>query len=155
MYKGIILHWTAGNYKPSSCDIKHYHFLIDGEGKVHKGIFDPKDNEKIRGNNYAAHCGGGNTGRIGIAICCMKNENTQPKQIQIEHMCCLASTLCKLYGLKPKNCMTHAKFGQLNPQTTSAGKIDINYIPYEKLKGIEICNSYLVNKIQWYFNRLK
>lgn len=155
MFKNIVYHWTAGNYKPSSHDKKYYHFLIDGEGNIHKGNFNPKDNEKIIGNNYAAHCGGGNTGRIGIAVCCMRDINTKPTQIQIKKLCSLGAELCLLYGLTPKDCITHAMFGLLHPNTSSAGKIDINIIPYENITGIEKCNSYLQQKTQGYYNEFK
>lgn len=155
MFKGIILHWTAGNYKPSSHDLKCYHFLIDGDGNIHKGVFDPRDNEKIIGNKYAAHCGGGNTGRIGISLCCRRTIYQPPLKIQIERMCELAAKLCFKYGITPDKCMTHAKFGVLNPNTTSSGKIDINSIPYENKTGIEECNKYLQQKIQWYYNEMK
>ena len=27
MFKGIVLHWTAGNYTPNSTDLEHYHYF--------------------------------------------------------------------------------------------------------------------------------
>jgi hypothetical protein len=155
MFKNIIYHWTAGNYKPCSTDLEHYHFIVDGDGEVHAGKFDPKDNVKCITGKYAQHCGGGNTGRIGISICCRKDTNTPPTKKQIEAMCFKGAECCIKYGLQPKDCLTHAEFGQAHPKTTSYGKIDINSIPYENLSGVEVCADYLRNKTQVYYNRLK
>lgn len=155
MFKGIILHWTAGNYSPCITDLQHYHFIIDGEGKVYKGVYTPRDNENCSNGKYAAHCGGGNTGRIGISICCRKNTNTPPTKLQIEAMCKKAAECCHTYGLTPDKVQTHAEFGQEHPKTTSYGKIDINSIPYEKLNGVKVCGDYLRNKVKWYYTKLK
>lgn len=155
MYKNIILHWTAGGYTPSTEDISHYHYIIDGNGHIKTGIYEPKDNLNCTDGKYAMHCGGGNTGRIGIAICCRKNINTPPTKKQVEAMCNLAAKTCFIYGLQPKQCLTHAEFGKKHPKTSSSGKIDINSLPYIGLKGIEEVGNYLRNKVQWYYNKIK
>ena len=154
MFKNIILHWTAGNYKPCSTDLLHYHYIIDGEGNISKGKYAPEDNLNCGDGRYAMHCGGGNTGRIGLAICCQKNSATPPTQKQVEKLCNLAAQLCLAYKLKPSDCLTHAEFGQQHPKTTSYGKIDINSIPYAKISGIKACGDYLRNKINWYYSKL-
>lgn len=153
MYKNIIMHWTGGNYTPCSTDLEHYHYLVDKSGNVYTGKYTPQDNENCTDGKYAAHCGGGNTGRIGISLCCRKNTNTPPIKIQVEAFCKLAAQLCHVYGLKPIDCITHAEFGQKNPKTSSYGKIDINSIPYANKSGITECGNYLRNKIQWYYER--
>lgn len=155
MFKNIILHWTGGNYIPCSVDLNSYHYLIDALGYVHNGKYTPQDNLNCKDGKYAAHCGGGNTGRIGIAICCRKDLKTPPVRTQVEAMCNLAAQLCTVYGLKPSDCITHAEFGQLHPKTSSYGKIDINQIPYANVSGIKACGDYLRNKIQWYYKRWK
>lgn len=154
MFKQIVIHWTAGNYYPSEFDKQHYHFLVDRDGKVYLGKYKPSDNLNCTDNKYAAHCGGGNTGRIGIAICCRKDIYTQPKPQQIEALCKECARLCKVYGLKPTDCITHAEFGQSHPKTSSYGKIDINYIPNPGVEGIKECGDYLRNKINWYYSKL-
>lgn len=154
-FKQIVLHWTAGNYTPCKTDLQHYHYIIDKQGKVCTGVYEPKDNLNCYDGKYAAHCGGGNTGRIGIAIACRKNIYMPPTKKQIESMCNLAAQLCLTYGLKPKDCITHAEFGAANPKTSSYGKIDINYIPYEGIAGVKETGNYLRNKIQWYYNKWK
>ena len=155
MYKNIVLHWTAGNYTPCSTDLLHYHYIIDGDGNISKGKYSPDDNLNCTDGKYAAHCGGGNTGRIGLAICCRKNQATPPTRKQVETMCDLAAHLCLAYGLKPKDCITHAEFGQQNPKTSSYGKIDINSLPYAKVSGIRECGDYLRNKVLWYYTKIR
>lgn len=155
MFKNIILHWTGGNYTPCSVDLKSYHYLVDGQGNIKTGLYEPRDNENCTDGKYAPHCGGGNTGRIGIALCCYKDINTPPTKKQVEAMCNLAAQTCMAYGLKPSQCITHAEFGQRHPKTSSYGKIDITKIPYANLSGIKPCGDYLRNKIQWYYNKWK
>ena len=149
----IIIHWTAGNYEPNETDVNHYHYLINGSGLVKRGKHTPEDNEDCTDGKYAAHTGGGNTGAIGIALCCMKDSKTPPIKKQVEACCNLAAQLCVIYGIKPINCITHAEFGQAHPNTSSYGKIDINSIPYANIKGIKPCGDYLRNKINWYYQR--
>ena len=155
MFKNVILHWTGGNYTPCSTDLLHYHYIIDSEGNVHLGDYRVEDNLNCTDGKYAKHCGGGNTGRIGIAICCMKDKATPPTRVQVESMCNLAAQLCFSFGLTPKDCITHAEFGQKNRKTSSYGKIDINSLPYARVSGIAKTGEYLRNKIQWYYDKVK
>ena len=155
MLKGIILHWTAGSYFPCAVDLASYHFIIDKNGKVYQGKYTPRDNENCTDGKYAPHCGGGNTGRIGIAICCRRDTKTPPTQQQIEAMCHLAAECCIKYGILPSKIQTHAEFGREHPNTSSAHKIDINSIPYANLSGVQSCGDYLRNKTNWYYSKLK
>lgn len=155
MYKNIVLHWTAGAYYPCNIDLRAYHYVVDKDGITHKGLYKPSDNLNCKDGKYAAHCGGGNTGRIGIAICCKRDGNTPPTKLQIEALCHLAASLCITYGLQPNECITHAEFGITHQYTSSFGKVDINEIPYTNLKGIKECGDYLRNKINWYYLKLK
>ncbi len=157
--KRIIIHWTAGNYYPSDYEKEHYHFLVDKEGKVHKGKFNPECNEVCRVGKYAAHTGGGNTGSIGIAICAMagfKNKNSVGScpitKKQFESTMELCAELCKKYSIEPtaQNIMTHYEFGIKNPKTTSAGKIDIIYIPPYPWVTKDEAGSFIRSKIKWY-----
>ena len=155
MYKNVVLHWTGGNYKPSPIDIEHYHYLIDDFGFVRAGKYQPADNLNCTDGKYAAHCGGGNTGRIGIAICCRKDTNTPPTKAQIDSLCKLSAQLCTVYGLQPNECITHAEFGKAHPKSSSAGKIDINELPYANKKGIKEVADYLRAKITHYYKQMK
>jgi N-acetyl-anhydromuramyl-L-alanine amidase AmpD len=72
--KRIILHWTAGTYVPNSTDLKSYHYLIDGQGKVHVGVPVEKNMRSLTGipmSDYAAHCRGLNSFSVGVALCGM------------------------------------------------------------------------------------
>ena len=153
--KNIIYHWTAGSYKPCSVDLEHYHYVIDKDGVVYKGKYTPLDNENCNDGRYAAHCGGGNTGRIGVAICCRKDINTPPTKLQVEAMCKLGAELCQKYGLLPNKVLTHAEFGLTHPNTSSCGKIDINSLPYIGLRGVKEVGDYLRNKTNWYYQKQK
>lgn len=159
----IVLHWTAGGKQPNTTDLKHYHFLVDGDGLIRQGIHSPEDNENCKDGQYAAHTGGGNTGAIGLALCGMVGYNDTTKEcidstnmvtrVQFEAMFSYTAMLCKKYNIPIKNVTTHAEFGLTHPKTSSKGKIDINYIPYAGLEGVEECGDYIRNKIQWYYER--
>lgn len=155
--KGIIIHWTGGLYKPNTTDLEHYHYLINGDGKVIKGKHSVQDNLNCKDGNYAQHCGGGNTGRIGVALCGMWNEKTVPiKRIQLEAICKLVATLSQTYGLSVsnRNIMTHAEFGKANPHTSSYGKRDIDKLPCVAVYGIEQCGDWIRNKVAWYRSKM-
>lgn len=164
--KKIVIHWTASTYTPNSTDKEHYHYLIDGDGKVIKGKYKPEDNLNCNDGKYAAHTGGGNTGSIGIALCGMldygyngkirKLGQYPLKQIQFERAYELCAQLCKKYALNinPITVMTHYEFGKRNPQTSSAGKIDINFIPYNPALKPDEVGDFIRNKVKWYYERL-
>lgn len=140
----ICLHWTGGANYPCDVDLEAYHFLIDNDGKIYEGKFKPEDNLNCNDGVYAKHCGGGNTGCIGIALCGMagfdlKNKQTKCPitQKQVEAMCKLTAQFCEKYGIKIENVFTHYEFDQ--KQAKKQGKIDITYLPYQtNLKENEV-----------------
>lgn len=158
--KRIIIHWTGGTNKPSATDIEHYHFIIDGEGALLNGKFKPSDNENCKDGKYAQHCGGGNTGAIGVAMCGMYVPNNIPikntkyplTKIQCERCFKLIAELSKQYNIPitPQNVMTHYEFGLKHPETSSRGKIDIIWLPpYGQMTVGEI-GKFIRSKIRWY-----
>ncbi len=161
--KKIIIHWTAGAYTPNSTDLKHYHYLIDKNGRTNYGIYKPEDNENCNDGKYAAHTGGGNTGAIGIALCGMYGFTSVSKigsypvtKVQCEALFSFVAKLAKKYGIKidSDHIMTHYEFGLNNPKTTSAGKIDIVYLPpYPQIKKQDI-GDFIRNKVEWYSKKL-
>lgn len=159
--KRIIIHWTAGTYNPNSVDKQHYHFLVDSQGNVINGRYKPIDNENCTDGIYAAHTGGGNTGSIGIAMCGMfgysslLNVGNYPlTKIQCERTFKLCAELAKKYNISIENIITHYEFGKAHPNTTSAGKIDIIYLPpYPEVKINEI-GKFIRRKIFWYMSKL-
>ena len=161
--KRIIIHWTASSYTPNATDLEHYHFLIDGEGKVIKGKYKPEDNLNCNDGKYAAHCGGGNTGAIGIALCGMAGYKNPTyighfplKQIQFERAFKLAAELCKTYNIpiSAQTVFTHYEFGRQHPNTSSAGKIDINFIPYLPNLRAENVGGFIRGKVKYYYEKL-
>lgn len=159
--KRIIIHWTAGSYQPNATDLEHYHYIIDSEGNVHNGKYKPEDNENCQDGRYAQHTGGGNTGSIGVALCGMcgftgvNNVGKYPlTKKQVESMFKFCAELCKKYNISVSNVMTHYEFGKLHPSTSSAGKIDIIYLPpYPDITTDKI-GDFIRNKIKWYYTKL-
>lgn len=158
--KRIILHWTAGLYRPNHVDLEHYHYLIDDKGAVHNGEYRPEDNENCSDGRYAAHTGGGNTGSIGIALCGMYNfvSSTNVGQYpitrkQIEKCFELCAELSKRYDIPVENIITHYEFGKSHPDTSSNGKIDLTYLPpFPDVKPNET-GGFIRNKIRWYLSK--
>ena len=157
----IIIHWTAGAYTPNATDLEHYHFLVDGSGRVHNGKYRPEDNEDCYDGGYAAHTGGGNTGAIGVAMCAMAGFTSAddcgdfpitPKQLEACFKLC--AELCKKYMIPVENVWTHYEFGINHPDTDSHGKIDIIYLPpYPLVKRNEV-GGFIRNKIRWYLEKI-
>lgn len=161
--KRIIIHWTGGTNFSNNIDLEHYHFVVNKNGKITEGKFKPSDNLNCYDGIYAKHTGGGNTGSIGIAACGMlgyldKNHVGQfpLNEIQMEALFKKCAELCKQYAIviSPATVLTHYEFGIQNPQTDSAGKPDISFLPYKpELKPDEI-GDYIRNKVKWYYERL-
>lgn len=160
----ITIHWTAGNYYPNLTELNSYHFLIDDTGRKWDGNCKPEDNLNCYDGKYAAHTGGGNTGNIGVAMCAMngfKNANNIGNYPitakQFEACMKLVAELCIKYGIPvtPMTVFTHYEFGLRNPKSSSAGKIDIIYIPpYPWVKASD-CGTFIRSKIKWYINEIK
>ena len=163
MIKRIIIHWSAGKYYPTEYEKKFYHYLVDKEGNVCKGIYSPQDNYDCSDGYYAAHTGGGNTNSIGICMCAMlgfyssDNVGNYPiTKIQFEACMKFVAELCKTYNLSinQDTVLTHYEFGRKYPSTTSRGKIDIIWLPpYPTVKTNEV-GAFIRNKICWYRSKI-
>lgn len=150
--KRIIIHWTAGAYTVNALELRDYHFIIDGNGKVVQGIFPVSANEKIVIGKYAAHTRHCNTGSIGVSLSGMAgaiqgvtNGKYPLKKEQFEALSTLAASLCKQYNIPvtPSTVLTHTEVqGTLKiPQN---GKWDIAVIPHlPMLKGAKECGDYI------------
>lgn len=160
----ICLHWTAGSNYPCDTDLKAYHYCIDKNGKIYAGTHKPEDNLNCYDGNYAMHCGGGNTGCIGLSACGMagfslKNKQTKYPltQKQIEALCCLSAYLCVKYGIliDSKYVFTHYEFDQRRAASKREGKIDIAYIHYLPNLATKSIGNYLRRTISWYKDKIK
>ncbi len=161
--KRIILHWTAGGAVPNSHEKECYHFLVDCYGKIYNGKFKPSANEICKNGMYAAHTGGGNTGSIGVALCGMFNfkdrhniGNFPITKIQFESAMQLCAKLSKEYNIPilKSTVLTHYEFGLAHPDTTSAGKIDITFIPPYSWVEKNEAGDFIRSKIRWYLQKL-
>ncbi len=136
--KRIIIHWTGGTNSVSELDRQHYHFIIDGDGKVHEGNLKPEANLDCTDGNYAAHTRRCNTGAIGVALAGMHGATDFPLTTgkypltskQIDALIELCADLCETYGIKvtPKTVLTHA---EVEPTLgiKQRGKWDIRWLP--------------------------
>jgi len=112
---------------------------------------------------YAAHCGGGNTGRIGVALCGMAGFKSRQfvgayplTKKQCEAGFKLLAELAKEYKyiITPQTVQTHYEFGKANPKTSSAGKIDIIYLPpYPDIKQDDV-GEFIRSKVKWYYSKI-
>lgn len=134
----IIVHWTAGTHTPSNLDKQHYHFIIDGAGKVHPGRFPVEANERPQKGKYAAHTLNCNTGSIGIAVAAMAGATERPfdagrypiTQAQVDALAALCRTLAGQYRIPvtPQTILTHAEV-QPTLGIKQRGKWDIAWLP--------------------------
>ncbi len=161
--KKVVIHWTAGTNQPNNTDYEHYHYLVNKDGIVIAGKYTPEDNENCNDGKYAQHCGGGNTGTIGVSMCGMygfKDKNNVGEYPLTKKQCeatfKLVAELCKKYNIAitNKTVLTHYEFGQSHRNTSSYGKIDIVYMPpYPEIEKNKVGN-FIRNKVRWYFERL-
>lgn len=160
--KRIILHWTGGILQPNSKEYEHYHYLVNGDGLTIMGKYKPEDNLNCNDKKYAQHTGGGNTGSIGVAMCGMYGyvspKNTGSFKLtkpQCEATFKLVARLCKIYDIpiSKDTVLTHYEFGKLHPNTSSAGKPDINYLPPYPTISANKVGDFIRNKISWYYKK--
>jgi hypothetical protein len=137
--KRVIIHWTAGQYKPSQDDLGHYHFVIDGDGSVISGKLPVEANKAPMGKVYAAHTLNCNSDSIGVAIAAMAGARERPfdagpapiKEIQLDALAELVAGLRKQYGIaiSRETILTHAEV-QPTLKIAQKGKWDITWLPH-------------------------
>ena len=135
----IIGHWTGGGHRATVLDKQHYHFIIEGDGKLVTGDKTPEDNINVSDGRYAAHTRGCNTGSIGVAMAAMTGAvDDMPLHwgrfpmtaIQIEAFCRVVADLCEKYAIPVtrQTVLTHAEvFPTLGIR--QSGKWDIRCLP--------------------------
>jgi hypothetical protein len=138
--QGIIFHWTAGVWNASGLDRTHYHFLLEDDAKLVRGDPTIKENETIkRGQRYAAHTLGCNTGFIGFGLCGMNGAIEKPfnagkypiTRTQWEALPHGLAALCRRYEIPvtPKTVLSHAEV-QTNLGKRQKGKWDVSILPF-------------------------
>jgi predicted chitinase len=134
----IICHWTAGGYKASATDRKHYHFLVENDGNIVAGIRSIKDNDSTGDGKYAAHTFRSNTKSIGLSVCCMAGATkTNPgrfpmTELQWRRMAEVAAELCKRYQIPvtPKTVLGHFEVERILG-IRQRGKWDPGFLPWD------------------------
>ena len=134
----IILHWSAGAHTPSNLDRQHYHFVIDGAGKVHPGKWPAEANAKPVKGQYAAHTLNCNTGSIGVAVAAMAGAVERPfdagshpiTPAQVASLVGLCRDLSRKYGIlvSRQTILSHAEV-QPTLGIKQRGKWDIAWLP--------------------------
>jgi hypothetical protein len=162
MFK-ICLHWTAGGPNPNAVDLRHYHYVVDARGEVHDGQFVPEDNiPPLLPGQYAMHCGGGNSNRIGVALCGgPKDYKVNGKLAEITRLSWEAALyhiaeLCLDYDIPVdwEHVHTHHEFGLANPRTSSRGKPDINALPW-KTNDERTVGDQMRASVRWYKRKIE
>lgn len=159
--KRVIMHWTAGKYKASSEDKKHYHRIYEGDGTIVNGNFPIRANESPVAGKYAAHTLNCNTGSIGVSMACMygaqegKTNGSYPMtHAQFDAMCKDVAKLCLEYGIPVTRTtvLSHAEV-QNNLKIPQRGKWDFTVLPFEPMvKGAGPCGDYARELIKAYMN---
>jgi len=136
----IIWHWTAGGHKANATDKKHYHIIIEGDGRIVRGNLPISANEKITGNSstYAAHTRGLNTGSIGVSLAAMRGAKERPLDVgpspitnaQIDVLVDQTASLCRQYGIPVtrETVLSHAEV-EKTLGVKQSGKWDITWLP--------------------------
>lgn len=146
----IICHWSAGAYTPSELDKDDYHFIIDGNGRVHRGYLTPADNVDTGDGRYAAHTYQLNTRSIGVSCAAMAGATRiNPGQFpltkqQWETMAQVVAELATAYGIPctPRTILQH---GEVETQygIDQGGKWDIMFLPWDPtLGGPAVANAF-------------
>jgi N-acetyl-anhydromuramyl-L-alanine amidase AmpD len=136
-----IVHWTAGSNKASSIDRQHYHILIEGDGKLVRGV--PTIAANAVGSVLrprASHTLNCNTGSIGVSLCGMRGAVERPFKagpspittMQWTTLAHVLAQLCRRYRIAPvaQSLLTHAEV-QSNLSIAQRGKWDIGILPFE------------------------
>lgn len=155
--KRIILHWTAGSYKPNDTDLGAYHFVIDGDGNWHEGVNIAKNSGSLK-PGYAAHCLNLNTDSIGVSMACMGGAVENPfnagkwpmKVEQLHSLIAGVARLAVIYGIPvtPKTILSHAEV-QATLGVQQRNKWDYTVLPFDsKVKGAKAIGNYIRDQIQ-------
>lgn len=148
----IILHWTAGTNEVSAIDREHYHWIIDGAGKIIPGRYSIADNDNTSDGRYAAHTLNCNTRSVGLAVAGMAGgRNTQYpiSTLQIQQLCQLAAQICQHYqiDISEQTVLMHSEV-QTALGIPQRGKIDLDWLTcYPELKNRAEVGRYLRDQI--------
>lgn len=160
----VIVHWTAGAYACSALDREHYHFIVDGDGNVHRGDHTVADNDTATDDDYAAHTRGCNTKSIGVAVACMAGAVERPfkegrfpmKREQWLRMAQVVAELCLWYKIPvtPRTVLGHGEVQRVLG-ITQAGKWDPMVLPWTPTLTYEQVGNMFRAEVQQALENLK
>lgn len=144
--RSIVWHWTGGVYTPNRVDLEHYHLLVAGDETLHPGRHPIAANMRRlgRGDEYAAHTGGMNSFRVGLAFCGERDSRHPLKEGQVRAGIRSTALLCYLWQLDPRDpghLFTHMEAWTIHRVrgTRNHQKIDINRLDFRPdLKADEV-----------------
>lgn len=141
MINRVVWHWAVTGYNITSHAKKAYHFLVDGNGKVHNGDFPVSANAAgaaLVSGRYAPHTRGLNSGSIGNSVLGMSGATEVPfttgpfpmKENQIEALLQLTASQVKQYNIDvtPRTVLSHAEV-QPTLGVKQSGKWDYMWLP--------------------------
>lgn len=162
--KRIIIHWTAGAHKANAVDMKHYHVLIEHDGRIISGLNKISDNiPPLRTGQYAAHTRNLNSYSIGIAMCGMHGAKEAPfdpgpyplTKKQVEVCCAEVARLAKQHDIPVTNktVLTHAEV-EPNLGVKQRGKWDITRLVFEpNITGPKAVGDYFRQLVMHYMDQ--
>jgi hypothetical protein len=147
--RGIVVHWTAGAHRASGLDRSHYHVLIEGDGRLVRGLHSIAANLSTADGRYAAHTRGLNAGFVGVALCCMAGAAERPfhagsapmTRIQWDRLPAVLADLCRAYAIPVarKTVLSHA---EVEPElgVRQRGKWDVSRLAFDpSVVGARAC----------------
>ena len=137
----VILHWTGGGPRASAFECEHYHYLVQQDLVVVRGMQVALNMRACgTGVDYAAHTRGFNSYSVGVSFCGMlgavqggsmgKHPLTEP---QVEAGCAFIAKLCREWGLAPTvdQVFTHAEAQRVHGRPQQ-WKWDIDVLPWRQ-----------------------
>jgi hypothetical protein len=110
--RGLVLHWTAGNYSQT---FDHYHYCITYDGKL------AHVKETLPINQVGSHIYHRNTGLIGISMCGMVDIHHEIQDHQIEVTAKLVAELCYLFDWTVDDTYQAVYYNLVNGQLVNSG----------------------------------
>ena len=147
----IILHWSAGSYKPSQFDLAHYHCMIDGQGKAVKGKWNAGQ------TNPPWHVRRLNSGSYGLSLACMRGAvqggpyGDQPmREIQWERSAQAAAELIDAFNLRlsKRTCLSHMEVNWV--YGLRQRRWDVSELPWARHLPKEEVFAKWRRKVAWY-----
>jgi hypothetical protein len=147
----IILHWTGGSYTPNATDLRHYHYLVRGDGQIVPAVPVERNMVSPAPPDRANHTRNLNTGSVGVAFCGMAGAkekgpygNFPLKRGQVIAGCTFVAELLDAWRMPctVDTVFTHAEAQRIHG-VAQAGKWDIDVFPWSPHLTPRECGSML------------